>query len=207
MSAPATGAGEGSSNGGAAGRAPRARADAPGACEGDARLRELIREIADFPKPGIGFKDITPLLADPGAFAQAVGSLARYARPLDVDCVVAAEARGFLLGPALALELGAGFVLARKPGKLPYETVSAEYLLEYGAAQLEMHTDAVHSGTRVLVHDDLLATGGTAKALCELVEELGGEVVGCGFLVELAFLHGRERLAPHDAHALLTYES
>jgi adenine phosphoribosyltransferase len=170
-------------------------------------MRELVREIADFPRAGIGFKDITPLLADPAAFATAVGSLAEYARPLRVDCVVAAEARGFLLGPALALELGAGFVLARKPGKLPYETVSAEYLLEYGAGQLEMHTDAVRGGTRVLVHDDLLATGGTAKALCELVEELGGEVVGCGFLVELAFLRGRERLAPHEAHALLSYES
>ena len=171
------------------------------------QLRELIREIPDFPRPGIGFKDITPVLADPSALASAVQGLAEYARPLAVDCVVAAEARGFLLGPALALELGAGFALARKPGKLPYETVSAEYLLEYGAGQLELHTDAVHRGRRVLVHDDLLATGGTARALCELVERLGGEVVGCGFLVELAFLHGRERLAPHEAHALLTYES
>jgi adenine phosphoribosyltransferase len=170
-------------------------------------LRALVREIADFPRPGIGFKDITPLLADPDALAEAVRGLAEYARPLDVDCVVAAEARGFLLGPALALELGAGFVLARKPGKLPYETVRAEYLLEYGANELELHTDAVHSGKRVLVHDDLLATGGTAKALCELVEQLGGEVVGCGFLIELAFLNGRERLAPHRAHALLRYES
>jgi adenine phosphoribosyltransferase len=170
-------------------------------------LRALVREIADFPRPGIGFKDITPLLADPDALAEAVRRLAEHARPLDVDCVVAAEARGFLLGPALALELGAGFVLARKPGKLPYETVRAEYLLEYGANELELHTDAVHSGKRVLVHDDLLATGGTAKALCELVEQLGGEVVGCGFLIELAFLNGRERLAPHAAHALLRYES
>jgi adenine phosphoribosyltransferase len=190
MSAPATGAEE--------------ERPAP---PGEGRLRELIREIDDFPKPGIGFKDITPLMADRDAFAHAVGSLAQYARPLGVDCVVAAEARGFLLGPALALELGAGFVLARKPGKLPYETISAEYLLEYGAAQLEMHTDAVGAGKRVLIHDDLLATGGTAKALCELVEALGGEVVGCGFLIELAFLHGRERLAPHTAHALLSYES
>ena len=170
-------------------------------------LRKLIREIPEFPKPGIAFKDITPLLADPDALADAVQGLAEHARPLRVDCVVAAEARGFLLGPALAVELGAGFVLARKPGKLPSETVSAEYLLEYGAGQLEVHTDAVHSGKRVLVHDDLLATGGTAKALCELVEELGGEVVGCGFLVELAFLKGRERLARYDTHALLTYES
>jgi adenine phosphoribosyltransferase len=173
----------------------------------DSHLRGLIREIPDFPRPGVGFKDITPLLADPTALAHGVRGLAEYARPLQVDCVVAAEARGFLLGPALALELGAGFVLARKPGKLPYETVSAEYLLEYGAGQLEVHTDALSAGKRVLVHDDLLATGGTAAALCELVEQLGGEVVGCGFLVELAFLNGRERLAPREAHALLTYES
>ncbi len=207
MSAPATGAGAGSSGAGAAGQSPQAPEQERPAPHGEGRLRELIRQIDDFPKPGIGFKDITPLMADPGAFAYAVGSLAQYARPLGVDCVVAAEARGFLLGPALALELGAGFVLARKPGKLPYETISAEYLLEYGAAQLEMHTDAVGAGKRVLIHDDLLATGGTAKALCELVEELGGEVAGCGFLVELAFLHGRERLAPHSAHALLRYES
>jgi adenine phosphoribosyltransferase len=173
----------------------------------DSHLRGLIREIPDFPRPGVGFKDITPLLADPTALAHGVRGLAEYARPLEVDCVVAAEARGFLLGPALALELGAGFVLARKPGKLPYETVSAEYLLEYGAGQLEVHTDALSAGKRVLVHDDLLATGGTAAALCELVEQLGGEVVGCGFLIELAFLNGRERLAPREAHALLTYES
>src|SRR5271167_2480955 len=113
-----------------------------------ASLRSLIREIPDFPQAGIGFKDITPLMADAGALADAVAALADYARPLAVDCVVAAEARGFLLGPALALELGAGFVLARKPGKLPYETVSAEYLLEYGAGRLELHTDAVHAGKR-----------------------------------------------------------
>jgi adenine phosphoribosyltransferase len=170
-------------------------------------LRSLIRDIPDFPKPGINFKDITPLMADAGALADAVSRLAEYARPLQVDCVVAAEARGFLLGPALALELGAGFALARKPGKLPYETVSAEYLLEYGEETLELHTDAVAAGRRVLVHDDLLATGGTAAALCDLVEQLGGEVVGCGFLIELAFLGGRERLAGRDVHALLTYES
>ncbi|HWX74612.1 MAG TPA: adenine phosphoribosyltransferase [Solirubrobacteraceae bacterium] len=169
------------------------------------RLRELIREIPDFPRPGIGFKDITPLMADPQALAESVRGLAEYARPLEVECVVAAEARGFLLGPALALELGAGFVLARKPGKLPYETVSAEYLLEYGSSQLELHSDAVRDGARVLVHDDLLATGGTAAALCELIEALGGEVVGCGFLIELAFLDGRERLAPREVHALLSY--
>jgi adenine phosphoribosyltransferase len=170
-------------------------------------LRSLVRDIPDFPKPGIGFKDITPLLADADALSEAVRLLADRARPLQVDCVVAAEARGFLLGPALALELGAGFVLARKPGKLPYETVSAEYLLEYGAGRLELHTDALASGKRILVHDDLLATGGTAATLCTLVEQLDGEVVGCGFLIELAFLNGRERLAPREVHALLSYES
>jgi adenine phosphoribosyltransferase len=171
------------------------------------RLRGLIREIPDFPRPGVGFKDITPLLADPEGLADSVRALAERARPLQVDCVVAAEARGFLLGPALALELEAGFVLARKPGKLPYETVSAEYVLEYGASQLELHSDAMRGGARVLVHDDLLATGGTAAALCELVEQLGGQVVACGFLLELAFLRGRERLAPREVHSLLTYES
>ena len=170
-------------------------------------LRSLIRDIPDFPKPGIVFKDLTPLMADAQALSSAVRSLAEMARPLGVECVVAAEARGFLLGPALALELGAGFVLARKPGKLPYETVSAEYLLEYGVDQLELHSDALSEGARVLVHDDLLATGGTARALCALVEQLGGEVVGCGFLIELGFLGGRETLAPREVHSLLHYES
>ena len=174
---------------------------------GAQELRSLIRDIPDFPKAGVTFKDITPLIADADALAEAVGLLAEHARPLEVDFVVAAEARGFLLGPALALELGAGFVLARKPGKLPYETVSAEYALEYGASELELHTDAVHAGRRVLVHDDLLATGGTAAALCGLVEQLGGLVVACSFLVELAFLDGRAALAPHEVHALLSYES
>jgi adenine phosphoribosyltransferase len=177
----------------------------PGAGAVAPDLRQLIRDIPDFPEAGIVFKDITPLMANPDALALAVRGLAEYARPLRVDCVIAAEARGFLLGPALALELGAGFVLARKPGKLPYETVSAEYLLEYGADQLELHSDAIGKGARVLVHDDLLATGGTAAALCDLVAQLGGEVAGCGFLIELAFLGGRERLAPHEAHALLSY--
>jgi adenine phosphoribosyltransferase len=169
------------------------------------RLSELIREIPDFPREGISFKDITPLIADADGLAAAVDALAALARPLQVDCVIAAEARGFLLGPALALKLGAGFVLARKPGKLPYETVSAEYELEYGSNRLEVHSDALRDGVRVLVHDDLLATGGTALALCELVERLGGVVAGCGFLVELAFLGGRERLAPRETHALISY--
>jgi len=169
-------------------------------------LRGLVRDIRDFPQPGVVFKDVTPLLADPRALRAAVDALAERARGLGPDMVVAAEARGFLLGPALALALGTGFLLARKPGKLPYETVSAEYLLEYGSDQLELHSDAVTRGTRVLVHDDLLATGGTARALCDLVEQLGGEVVGCGFLVELAFLDGRRALSPREVHALLRYE-
>jgi len=171
-----------------------------------AALRALIRDIPDFPSPGIVFKDLTPLLADAAALREAVGALAELARPLEVDCVVAAEARGFLLGPALALELGAGFVLARKPGKLPHETVAVEYELEYGASRLEVHSDAIAADARVLVHDDLLATGGTAGALCELVETLGGTVAGCSFLIELSFLGGRERLAGRDVHALLAYD-
>ena len=170
-------------------------------------LAALVRDIPDFPKPGIVFKDITPVLASPAGLDAAVSGLAAYARPLDVDFVVGAEARGFLLGPALARDLDAGFVLARKPGKLPYDTERAEYLLEYGSDALEVHTDALANGSRVLVHDDLLATGGTAKALCELVEQLGGTVVGCAFLIELAFLNGRAKLAPYDVHALLRDET
>jgi adenine phosphoribosyltransferase len=172
-----------------------------------ALLAELVRDIPDFPKPGIVFKDITPVLASPEGLDAAVGGLAAYARDLSVDLVVGAEARGFLLGPALARDLRAGFVLARKPGKLPNDTVRAEYLLEYGTDALELHSDAVGEGSRVLVHDDLLATGGTARALCELVEQLGGTVVGCAFLIELAFLHGRERLAGYDVRALLRYDA
>jgi adenine phosphoribosyltransferase len=169
------------------------------------RLRSLIRDIPDFPERGIVFKDITPLMADPDALALAVEQLARLAEPLRADCVIAAEARGFLLGPALALRLKAGFVLARKPGKLPYETVRAEYRLEYGSNELELHVDAIKPGARVLVHDDLLATGGTARALCQLVELAGACVAGCSFLVELEPLNGRARLMPHEAHALLSY--
>jgi adenine phosphoribosyltransferase len=170
-------------------------------------LRALIRDIPDFPKPGIVFKDITPLMADRAALAKAVDGLAEQARALDVQYVIAAEARGFLIGPALALALGAGFLLARKPGKLPYGTVSVKYSLEYGEEGLELHRDAFTSGARVLVHDDLLATGGTAAALCELVEKLGGAVAGCGFLVELAHLGGRGRLAGRHVHALISYDS
>jgi adenine phosphoribosyltransferase len=169
-------------------------------------LRDHIRDIPDFPAPGIVFKDITPLMAAPEPLAAAVRGLAALSAQHRPDYVIAAEARGFLLGPALALELGAGFVLARKPGKLPYDTVAAEYVLEYGTDQLELHSDAVGPGSRVLVHDDLLATGGTAGALCALVEQLGATVVSCAFLIELAFLGGRERLSPHEVRALITYE-
>jgi adenine phosphoribosyltransferase len=169
-------------------------------------LRGFIRDIPDFPKPGIVFKDITPLFLDARALEHAVALLARYAEDLGVDYVVSAEARGFVLGGAIAAEAGAGFIPARKPGKLPRETNSVEYVLEYGVDALEVHKDALAGGARVLVHDDLLATGGTAAALCELVEQAGAVVAGCAFIVELAFLNGRERLAPHDVHSLIVYE-
>jgi adenine phosphoribosyltransferase len=168
-------------------------------------LAAYVRDIPDFPTPGILFRDITPLMAAPEAFRAAVDDLAAYGREVGANLVIGAEARGFLLGPAVANELGCGVVLARKPGKLPYETVTAEYALEYGTDRLELHTDAISPGTRVLVHDDLLATGGTARALCSLVEQLGGTIAGCGFLIELADLHGRDQVAPHDVHALLRY--
>jgi len=170
-------------------------------------LRARIRDIPDFPKPGIVFKDITPLLLDPAALDAAVRAIADWARPRRVDLVLAAEARGFILGGAVARELGAGFVPARKPGKLPSATVSAEYVLEYGVDALEMHADALADGARVLLHDDLLATGGTAKALAELAEGRGAVIAGCAFLVELAFLGGREPLAGYDVHALVAYDS
>jgi adenine phosphoribosyltransferase len=169
-------------------------------------LRDYIRDVPDFPKPGIVFKDITPLLLDPRAFDQAVVALAEHARRLEVELIVSAEARGFIFGGALARELGVGFVPARKPGKLPRETISVQFELEYGLDELQLHADALSGGTRVLVHDDVLATGGTANAKIELVEQLGGRVVGCAFVVELAFLHGREALAGHDVHALVRYE-
>ena len=169
-------------------------------------LRAFIRDIPDFPEPGIVFKDITPLLLDPRALDDAVVGLARLAEPLEVDLLVAPEARGFILGGALARELGVGFVPARRPGKLPHETVSAEYALEYGINALEVHADALAGGARVLIHDDLLATGGTAAALCELIEGFGAEVVGCGFLIELSFLDGRRRLAPRPVFALASFD-
>jgi adenine phosphoribosyltransferase len=170
------------------------------------RLRARIREVPDFPRAGISFKDITPILLDPDASDLALRELADWARPRDVDFVVAAEARGFILGGALARDLGAGFVPARKPGKLPAKTISAEYILEYGVDALEVHADALAHGARVLIHDDLLATGGTARALADLVDGLGATVVGFAFLVELAFLGGRDRLGGADVHALVAYD-
>jgi adenine phosphoribosyltransferase len=169
-------------------------------------LRSYVREIPDFPQPGVVFRDITPLLLDPLALDAAVAGLEAFAEPLGIEIVVAPEARGFILGGALARQLQAGFVPARKPGKLPYRTMSAEYQLEYGIDALEVHADAFAGGSRVLVHDDLVATGGTAGALCELVTELGGNVVACAFLIELSFLGGRERLAGREVFALIDYE-
>ena len=173
----------------------------------ESTLRRAIRDIPDFPKPGIVFKDITPLFLAPEALAHTIDTLAAYAREREVEYVVSAEARGFVLGGAVAAAAGAGFVLARKPGKLPREVASVEYQLEYGVDALEVHADAVAGGSRVLVHDDLLATGGTAEALCGLVEQAGGVVGGCAFVIELAFLGGRERLADYDVHSLVVYDS
>lgn len=168
-------------------------------------LRSRIKEVPDFPRPGIDFKDVMPLLADAEALREAVEALAAYGEPRRPDLILGAEARGFILGGALACRLGCGFIAARKPGKLPRETVSAEYALEYGTDSLELQADAVTSGARVLIHDDVLATGGTARAKVALVERLGGVVVGAAFLVELAFLGGREKLAGYDVHALIEY--
>lgn len=169
-------------------------------------LGSYIRSIPDFPKPGIVFRDITPLLASPAGLGASLAALTDLTRHLQPDIVIGAEARGFLFGPALAHSLGAGFVLARKPGTLPHRTIRHEYALEYASSVLEVHEDAIPAGARVLVHDDLLATGGTARALCRLAEQLGGEVVGCAFLIELAFLAGREALADYDVHALIRYD-
>src|SRR3954469_11340589 len=169
-------------------------------------LRDYIRDIRDFPQPGIVFKDITPLLLEPSAFDAAVRALAEYARPLEADLIVAAEARGFIFGGALARELGVGFVPARKAGKLPHETVSVQYGLEYGLDELHMHADALIGGTRALIHDDVLATGVTAKAKADLTERLGGRVAGCAFVVELGFLPGRRTLAGYDVHSLVRYD-
>ncbi|HVE79987.1 MAG TPA: adenine phosphoribosyltransferase [Gemmatimonadaceae bacterium] len=170
-----------------------------------ADLRRAIRDVPDFPKPGIVFKDITPVLADPALFARCIDALAEPYAGGRVTHVAAIESRGFLLGGPVARRLGAGLVPVRKRGKLPYATRAVEYALEYGTDQLEMHVDACAPGARVVVVDDVLATGGTAAAACRLVEDVGGTVVGCAFLIALAFLPGLETLGTRQPHALVTY--
>jgi adenine phosphoribosyltransferase len=169
-------------------------------------LASKIRDIPDFPKRGIVFKDIMPLLADADALHETVERLADFAEPRRPELILGAEARGFILGAALAYRLNCGFIAARKPGKLPWRTVSVKYALEYGFDALELHADAIKPGTRVIVHDDLLATGGTARAKVDLVEQLGGEVVGLAFVIELEFLNGRERLEGYDVFSLINYQ-
>ena len=168
-------------------------------------LKAKIRDVPDFPKPGVVFKDIMPLLADEEALRTTIDLIADWAEPRKPDVVLGAEARGYITGGALACRLGCGFVAARKPGKLPWRTVAVKYALEYGFDQLEVHADSIRPGQRVLVHDDVLATGGTARATVELVEQLGGTVVGLPFIIELAFLNGRERLAGYDVFSLIEY--
>jgi len=168
-------------------------------------LRDRVRDVPDFPTQGIVFKDLMPLIADPEYFAETIRRLAEWAGPREPDLVLGAEARGFIFGGALAFALGAGFVAARKPGKLPRETIEATYALEYGTDSLQIHRDAVSPGARVVVLDDVLATGGTARAKAELVESLGGVVAGALFVIELTFLNGRDRLAGYDVHALIQY--
>jgi adenine phosphoribosyltransferase len=169
-------------------------------------LKRYIRDIPDFPKPGILFRDITPLIGSPEAIREAVRRLADHYRGRAIDKILAVEARGFIFAAPLSLELNIGFAPVRKPGKLPYQTVSISYELEYGTDTLEMHVDAVAAGDKVLVVDDLLATGGTVEACCRLVEQAGASVAGCGFVIELADLGGRSRLADHEVFSLIRYE-
>jgi adenine phosphoribosyltransferase len=168
-------------------------------------LANYIRDIPDFPKPGIQFKDITPLLAEPPAFAESIRRLADYCRAKQLDAIAAAEARGFLFAAPLALELKKPLVPLRKPGKLPYRTYSLKYELEYGSAELHVHQDGIHPGSRVLLIDDVLATGGTMMAAIRLIQQAGGEPVGCAFLMELAFLAGRAKLEPVEVFSVLTF--
>ncbi len=168
-------------------------------------INQYIRDIQDFPKPGIVFKDITPLLSNPEAVKACMALLINNLREQNIDKVIGVESRGFFFATLLAYELGAGFIPVRKPNKLPYETISSSYELEYGLDTLEVHTDAIQKGDRVLIHDDVLATGGTAKAVCELVEKLGGEIVQCNFLMELSFLNGRDKISKYDVYSPLAY--
>ena len=168
-------------------------------------LNQYIRDVQDFPKPGVVFKDITPLLGNPQAVKECMALLINSLRDKNIDIVVGAESRGFFFATLLAYELGAGFVPVRKPNKLPFDKIAATYELEYGTDILEIHTDAIKPGDRVVIHDDVLATGGTAKAVCELVERLGGVIIQCNFLMELSFLKGREKLGNHEVYAPLVY--
>jgi adenine phosphoribosyltransferase len=172
-----------------------------------ATIRHVIRDIPNFPKPGIVFKDITPLLGNGPLFKRTIDILADRYRSQRLDKVLGIESRGFIIGAALAYQLGAGFCIVRKPGKLPYETHKTSYALEYGTDTLEIHTDAISQNARVVIADDLLATGGTAAATAELVTRLGGTVVECAFVIELAFLKGRNRVKPYEVFSLLQYDS
>ena len=169
-------------------------------------LERHIRTVPDFPSPGVSFKDITPLIEDGEALHAAVDALASATDSIDYDRILSAEARGFVFGTALAFRARKGLILARKPNKLPRETISATYELEYGTDSLEAHDDAIPPGARVLVVDDLLATGGTARAMCQLVENAGGTVAGVAFLIELSYLNGRSRLEPYDVVSLIAYD-
>lgn len=169
------------------------------------KIEDYIRDIQDFPKEGIGFKDITPLLNDHAAMVEATKQLLALVGDKKIDRVVGMESRGYFFATLLAEKLGAGFVPVRKPGKLPFETIKQEYSLEYGTDILEIHVDAIKPGEKVLIHDDVLATGGTAEAVCKLVERLGGEIVQVNFLMELSFLHGRNKLENYEVKSLLTY--
>ncbi len=168
-------------------------------------LAKFIRDIPDFPKPGIGFKDITPLLADPSAFRAAIDRMAEHYAKSDIDAIAAAEARGFLFAAPLALKLNKPLVPLRKPGKLPYRSYSLKYELEYGTAELQMHVDGINTGAKVLLVDDVLATGGTMEASARLIEQADGRVAGYCFLVELDFLGGRKRLEPHPVFSLVRF--
>lgn len=171
-----------------------------------ADLKKYIRSIRDFPIKGIMFRDITTLLKDPVAVEETLNQLLSFSKKLQVDKVVGVESRGFIFGAMLAKELKAGFVPIRKPGKLPAEKESQTYQLEYGLDKIEIHKDAINKGDKVIIHDDLLATGGTAEAACKLIEKLGGHVVQASFIIELAFLNGREKLRNYNVHSLITYE-
>lgn len=168
-------------------------------------LNQYIRDIQDFPKEGVVFKDITPLLANPKAVRECMALLMNNLKDRKIDKVVGVESRGFFFATLIAYELGVGFVPVRKPKKLPFDTISASYELEYGTDTLEVHTDAIKPGDRILIHDDVLATGGTIKAVCELVERLGGKIVQCNFLMELSFLHGRDKISKQEVYAPLVY--